>query len=239
MSNQDWTPYVLIFLGVGLVVWRLDRLGKQIEAVRDNLLLELGNAETQSEVLREREWEKKSERKRRDSFGYSGRSSAWLELFVLRQPSLIWLALRAFSCEASFPKRKTYHYPANEPIVRACLPAGDQSINRSLAFLIRVTNYPKDLPVIVRGRLGFQFRWSVFDIHLLRSPSANQLTDMTRAFLGVLSAAMPLSICWGVIGLPLVMAQKQITGPSGEVTASSFVSRVSMLICCFRAVLSG
>ncbi len=55
MSGQDWAPYVVIFLGVALVIWRLDRLGKQIEAVRDNLLLELGNAETQSEVLRERE----------------------------------------------------------------------------------------------------------------------------------------------------------------------------------------
>jgi hypothetical protein len=35
MSAQDWTTFVVIFGVAALVMWRLDRLGKQIEAVRD------------------------------------------------------------------------------------------------------------------------------------------------------------------------------------------------------------
>jgi len=54
MSGQEWTPYVVIFAMAALVMWRLDRLGKQVEAVRDHLLLELGNEETKSETSRAR-----------------------------------------------------------------------------------------------------------------------------------------------------------------------------------------
>ena len=82
MSGQDWAPYVVIFLGVALVIWRLDRLGKQIEAVRDNLLLELGNAETQSEVLREREWEKKERMKEARQF--------WIFWAIASLAGILW-----------------------------------------------------------------------------------------------------------------------------------------------------
>jgi len=82
MSGQDWAPYVAIFLGVALVIWRLDRLGKKIEAVRDNLLLELGNAETQSEVLREREWEKKERMKEACQF--------WIFWAIVSLAGILW-----------------------------------------------------------------------------------------------------------------------------------------------------
>jgi hypothetical protein len=71
-------------------MWCLDRLGKQIEAVRDNLLLELGNAETQSEVLRERELKRKERKKEaRQSVldVLAGGQLSWNHL-VFRQPSL-------------------------------------------------------------------------------------------------------------------------------------------------------
>jgi hypothetical protein len=71
MSAQDWTTFVVIFGVAALVMWRLDRLGKQIEAVRDQLLFELGNEDVKSETLRSREWDT-NERKRRVSFGCSG-----------------------------------------------------------------------------------------------------------------------------------------------------------------------
>jgi hypothetical protein len=68
---------------------------------------------------------------------------------------------------------------------------------------------------------------------------ANQLTEITRAFAGALSAAMPFSISWDVIRRQPFIDQKKITGPSGDDTASSFVNRVSMLIRCFCPVSSG
>jgi hypothetical protein len=66
MSSYDLTPYVLI--GLVFIVWRLDRLGKQLQAVRDHLLIELGNEETRSETLRDREWEKKERKKEARQF---------------------------------------------------------------------------------------------------------------------------------------------------------------------------
>jgi hypothetical protein len=51
---------------------------------------------------------------------------------------------------------------------------------------------------------------------------------------------MPFSISWDVIRWQsLVIAQKKMTGPSGDDTASNFDSRVSMLISCCRSVFSG
>ena len=85
MSSQDWTPYVVVMLLAGLIVWRLDRLGKQIEAVRDHLLVELGNEETRTEVLQDREWEKKERRKERRQF--------WVFWGVVGLAAIVWYAI--------------------------------------------------------------------------------------------------------------------------------------------------
>jgi hypothetical protein len=84
MSGQDWPPYVIVLLLAGLIMWRLDRLGKQLEAVRDHLLIELGSEETRSEVLQEREWEKKERRKERRQF--------WAFWGIVGLAAIIWYA---------------------------------------------------------------------------------------------------------------------------------------------------
>lgn len=66
MSEREWVVVVLLL--AGLIMWRLDRLGKQIQAVRDHLLIELGNEETRTEVLKDREWEEKDRKKERRQF---------------------------------------------------------------------------------------------------------------------------------------------------------------------------
>jgi type VI protein secretion system component VasF len=85
MSGQDWAPYVIIFGVAALVMWRLDRLGKQLEAVRDHLLVELGNEETASETLRSREWEKNERKKERRQF--------WIFWGVVLLAVVIWYAV--------------------------------------------------------------------------------------------------------------------------------------------------
>jgi type VI protein secretion system component VasF len=82
MSAQDWT---VIFCVAALIMWRLDRLGKQIEAVRDYLLVELGNAETKSEALRSRDWEKAERKKERRQF--------WMLWGVATLAAAIWYAV--------------------------------------------------------------------------------------------------------------------------------------------------
>jgi hypothetical protein len=82
MSSQDWIPIVVL---VGFVMWRLDRLGKQIEAVRDHLLIELGNEETRTEVLQDREWEKKERRKANLQF--------WTFWGIVGLAAFIWYAV--------------------------------------------------------------------------------------------------------------------------------------------------
>src|SRR5262245_30515549 len=59
---------VVVFLVAALLMWRLDRLSKQLEAVRDLLLVELGNEETKNETLQAIEWEKKERRKEQRQF---------------------------------------------------------------------------------------------------------------------------------------------------------------------------
>jgi len=85
MSGQDWAPYIIIFGVATLVLWRLDRLGKQLEAVRDHLLVELGNEETASETLRSREWEKRERKKERRQF--------WIFWGVVLLAVVIWYAV--------------------------------------------------------------------------------------------------------------------------------------------------
>jgi hypothetical protein len=68
---------IFIFLVAALLIWRIDRLSKQVQAVRDHLLIELGSEETKDETLRAIEWEKKSAGKSGVNFGFSGVSS-WL-----------------------------------------------------------------------------------------------------------------------------------------------------------------
>lgn len=85
MSTQDWTPYVLIFLVAALILWRLDRLGKQLEAVRDLLLLELGNEETKSEILQQRAWDKEERKKSARQF--------WIFWGVVCAAAVIWHAI--------------------------------------------------------------------------------------------------------------------------------------------------
>jgi hypothetical protein len=52
---------------------------------------------------------------------------------------------------------RAYNYPTHETIGRTGLPARDQPINSGLAFLRRVHNHRKYLPIVFSGRLGFQF----------------------------------------------------------------------------------
>ena len=85
MSGQEWTAYVVIFAVAALVMWRLDRLGKQVEAVRDHLLLELGNEETKSETSRAREWEKNERTKERRQF--------WIFWCIVALAALVWYAI--------------------------------------------------------------------------------------------------------------------------------------------------
>jgi hypothetical protein len=81
MSHQDWVIFLLVFY----FIWRLDRLGKQIEAVRDNLLIELGNEETRTEVLQDHEWEKKERSKERRHF--------WIFSGVIVLAPIVWYAV--------------------------------------------------------------------------------------------------------------------------------------------------
>jgi hypothetical protein len=79
MTGQDYLGILLI---AALFWWRLDRIGKQLEAVRDHLLLELGNEETKSEVLQDREWEKKE--RKRDARQF------WIFWTIFGVAALIW-----------------------------------------------------------------------------------------------------------------------------------------------------
>jgi hypothetical protein len=104
MSGQDW-PYV-IFGVAALVMWRLDRLGKQIEAARDYLLVELGNEETKSETLRSREWEKAERKKRGGSFGCFGALPCWLPRFGRCHPAIM--------------REETFNHLAANPYIACC-----------------------------------------------------------------------------------------------------------------------
>jgi len=83
MSGHDLMPYVLI--GLVFIIWRLDRIGKQLQAVRDHLLIDLGNEEVRAETLRDREWEKKQRRK--DSL------QSWAFWGIVGLAVIIWYAV--------------------------------------------------------------------------------------------------------------------------------------------------
>jgi hypothetical protein len=82
MNGQDWMAYIPMYVVAALILWRLDRLGKQLEAVRDLLLLELGNEETKSDVLQQREWEKKERKKEARQF--------WIFWAIVSLAGIIW-----------------------------------------------------------------------------------------------------------------------------------------------------
>jgi hypothetical protein len=69
MRALDLTPYLnlLVVTILWYLGWRVDQLGKQIETVRNDLLIELGNEETRTRVLREQDREKGA-RKRETRF---------------------------------------------------------------------------------------------------------------------------------------------------------------------------
>jgi hypothetical protein len=53
--SQDWTLYVFLFVLAAMIMLRLDRLGKQIEAVHHSILLEVPlDEEARAELTRER-----------------------------------------------------------------------------------------------------------------------------------------------------------------------------------------
>jgi hypothetical protein len=133
------------------------------------------------------------------------------------------------------PSRRANNYPAHEMIARASLPASDQSVNcglpqPSVRSPETPSNHHQRVPWLQVWTVGFRrsFAQALAD--------GNQLTEITRASSGALalSAAIPFLTSWEVISRqPLVIAQKKITGPSGDEIASNFDSRLSMPIPCF------
>jgi TRAP-type C4-dicarboxylate transport system permease small subunit len=85
MSN-DWTLYVLLFVFAAIILQRLERLGKQIEAVHDSILLEITDEQGRAELLRERQWTKKQAAKEARQF--------WIFWSVVAAAALVWFAVK-------------------------------------------------------------------------------------------------------------------------------------------------
>ena len=68
MTDNSWILYGLI-AAVGLLWWRMDKLGRQLEAVHNSLLIELApTREQREEFLNERRWLKEQEKKEQKQF---------------------------------------------------------------------------------------------------------------------------------------------------------------------------
>jgi hypothetical protein len=86
MSN-DWSVYIFVFVIAGIVLLRLDRLGKQIEAVCVTIRIDVARTEDErDEILSEWKQSKKDAAKEAWQF--------WIFWGVVGAAALVWAAVK-------------------------------------------------------------------------------------------------------------------------------------------------
>jgi transposase len=82
--GQDWGFYIFVFIMAAIVMARLDRLGKQLEAVKADIRAAVARSEDERmEILREWKESQKQAAKATGSSGFFEGSSALLGSFGL------------------------------------------------------------------------------------------------------------------------------------------------------------